>query len=176
MPPLVLRRRLRRRHQSHAGSAGVTIAAPLRIEAWAAGARRLGARLPEGPVVLTGTCGAVDPTLRAGDVVVATEVRHRASSRPADASVAEALRAHGIEPRTGPIVTADRILGPREREALRETGALAVDLESYWLEGASVVRVVVDEAGRRLLHPRTLVAGVRALRMLRRVGRALSSA
>jgi hypothetical protein len=48
-------------------------------------------------------------------------------------------------------------------------------MESFWLEEAAVVRVVVDEAGRRLLHPRTLVAGVRALRALRRVGRALSS-
>ena len=151
------------------------VLAPLRIEAWAAAVPRLGAAVPAGPFVLTGTCGAVDPSLRAGDVVVATEVRHRESSRAADASVAEALRAHGIDARLGPIVTVDRILGPREREALRESGALAVDLESYWLEGAAVVRVVVDEAGRRLLHPRTLVAGVRALRVLRRVGRAISS-
>jgi 4-hydroxy-3-methylbut-2-en-1-yl diphosphate reductase len=147
----------------------------MRIEAWAARARRLGPVAPAGQLILTGTCGAVDPSLRAGDVVVATEVRHRSSSRPADSSVAETLRAHGIEVRVGPIVTSDRILGPREREALRESGALAVDLESFWLEGAAVVRVVVDEAGRRLLHPRTLVAGVRALRSLRRVGSAIGS-
>jgi 4-hydroxy-3-methylbut-2-en-1-yl diphosphate reductase len=147
----------------------------MRIEAWAAGARRLGRELPAGDVVVTGTCGAVDPSLRAGDVVVASEVRHRSSSRPADASVAERLRARGIEVRVGPIVTADRILGPREREALRESGALAVDLESFWLDGAAVVRVVVDEAGRRLLDPRTLPAGVRALRSLRRVGAAIGS-
>ena len=148
----------------------------MRIEAWAARARRLGREAPDGDVVVTGTCGAVDPSLRAGDVVVASEVRHGSSSRPADASVAEALRAHGIEVRVGPIVTADRILGPRDREALRESGALAVDLESFWLENAAVVRVVVDEAGRRLLHPNTLVAGIRALRSLRRVGTAIGSA
>jgi 4-hydroxy-3-methylbut-2-en-1-yl diphosphate reductase len=147
----------------------------MRIEAWAARAGWLGPVAPAGQLILTGTCGAVDPSLRAGDVVVATEVRHRSSSRPADSSVAETLRAHGIEVRVGPIVTSDRILGPREREALRESGALAVDLESFWLEGAAVVRVVVDEAGRRLLHPRTLVAGVRALRSLRRVGSAIGS-
>jgi 4-hydroxy-3-methylbut-2-en-1-yl diphosphate reductase len=152
------------------------LVAPMRIEAWAARARRLGRELPVGDVVLTGTCGAVDPSLRAGDVVVATEVRHRSSSRPADASVAKTLRAHGIAVCVGPIVTADRILGPREREALRKSGALVVDLESFWLEGAAVVRVVVDEAGRRLFHPRTLVAGVRALRSLRRVGTAIGSA
>lgn len=152
-----------------------TVVAPLRIEAWAAGARRLGAELPEGPIVVTGTCGAVDPSLRAGDVVVATEVRHGGESRPADVSVAETLRRHGLPVRTGPIVSARRILGPSERAALRDSGALAVDMESFWLDEAAVVRVVVDEAGRRLLHPRTLVAGVRALRTLRRVGRALSS-
>jgi 4-hydroxy-3-methylbut-2-en-1-yl diphosphate reductase len=148
----------------------------MRIEAWAARARRLGRELPDGDVVVTGTCGAIDPALRAGDVVVASEVRHRSSSRPADPSVADTLRAHGIEVHVGPIVTADRILGPRERDALRESGALAVDLESFWLDDAAVVRVVVDEAGRRLLHPTTLVAGVRALRSLRRVGSAIGSA
>jgi 4-hydroxy-3-methylbut-2-en-1-yl diphosphate reductase len=151
------------------------LVAPMRIEAWAARARRLGREVPEGDLVVTGTCGGGEPSLRAGDVVVATEVRHRSSSRPADSSVAETLRAHGIEVRVGPIVTADRILGPCEREALRESGALAVDLESFWLDEAAVVRVVVDEAGRRLLHPRTLVAGVRALRSLRRVGSAIGS-
>jgi len=148
----------------------------MRIEAWAARARRLGgSELPDGNVIVTGTCGAIDPTLRAGDVVVATEVRHRSSTRPADASVAETLRANGIDPRVGPIVTADRILGPRERETLRASGALAVDLESFWFEEGAVVRVVVDEAGRRLVHPKTIVAGVSALRSLRRVGRALGS-
>jgi 4-hydroxy-3-methylbut-2-enyl diphosphate reductase len=151
------------------------VVAPLRIEAWAAGVPRLGAVVPEGPFVVIGTCGAVDPSLRAGHVVVATEVRHGAQSRPADASVADSLRAYGLEARTGPIVTVDGILGPSAREALRASGALAVDMESYWLEDAAVVRVVVDEAGRRLLHPRTLVAGIRALRTLRRVGRAISS-
>ncbi len=145
--------------------------APLRIEAWAAGAERLGSRRPGEPFVLVGTCGAVDPSLRAGDVVVATEVRHRTSTLPVDAGIAERLRE--LRPRTGPIATVDGIAGPRERAALE--GVLAVDLESFWLEPQAVVRVVVDEAGRRLLHPRTLVAGVRALRVLRRVGRAISS-
>jgi hypothetical protein len=48
-------------------------------------------------------------------------------------------------------------------------------MESFWVEPTAVVRVVVDEAGRRLVHPMTLVAGVRALRTLRRVGRAIGS-
>lgn len=143
----------------------------MRIEAWAAGAKRLGRKPPAQPFVLVGTCGAVDPSLRAGDVVVATELRHRGSTLPVDASVAEQL-GH-LSPRLGPVVTVDRIAGPRERAAQQD--ALAVDLESFWVEPSAVVRVVVDEAGRRLLHPGTLVAGVRALRVLRRVGRALGS-
>jgi 4-hydroxy-3-methylbut-2-enyl diphosphate reductase len=143
----------------------------MRIEAWAAGAKRLGAKPPAEPFVLVGTCGAVDPSLRAGDVVVATELRHRGSTVPVDASIADKLE--HLSPRLGPILTVDRIAGPRERAA--QQGALAVDMESFWAEPTSVVRVVVDEAGRRLLHPKTLVAGVRALRSLRRVGRALGS-
>jgi 4-hydroxy-3-methylbut-2-enyl diphosphate reductase len=145
----------------------------MRIEAWAAGAKRLGRRPPAEPFVLVGTCGAVEPSLRAGDVVVATELRHRESTRPVDAGIAETLRAHGIDARLGPVVTVDRIAGPRERAA--QGDALAVDMESFWVEPTAVVRVVVDEAGRRLVHPMTLVAGVRALRTLRRVGRAIGS-
>jgi 4-hydroxy-3-methylbut-2-en-1-yl diphosphate reductase len=148
----------------------------MRIEAFALGARRIGMgrprELPEGDLVVAGFCGAVDPSLRAGDVVVATEVRYGAESRAADPSIASKLT--GFRVRTGPIATVDRIAGPRDRAALGDV--LAVDMESFWLRDAAVVRVVVDEAGRRLLHPRTLVAGVKALRTLRRVGRALSSA
>jgi len=143
----------------------------MRIEAWAAGAKRLGAKPPAEPFVLVGTCGAVDPSLRAGDVVVATELRHRESTIPMDASIAEQLR--HLNPHLGPVVTVDRIAGPTRRAAQRD--ALAVDMESFWVEPTAVVRVVVDEAGRRLVHPKTLVAGVRALRTLRRVGRALGS-
>ena len=145
--------------------------APLRIEALAAGVPKLGRRPPDEPFVLVGTCGAVDPSLRAGDVVVASELRHRDSTLPVDSAIADRLR--DLNPRTGPIVTVDRIAGPGERAALSD--ALAVDLESFWVEPQAVVRVVVDEAGRRLLHPRTLVAGVRALRTLRRVGKLLAS-
>ena len=90
---------------------------------------------------------------------------------PVDASIAEQLQ--HLSPRLGPVVTVDRIAGPDERAAQQD--ALAVDLESFWVEPTSVVRVVVDEAGRRLLHPKTLLAGVRALRTLRRVGRAIGS-
>jgi hypothetical protein len=89
------------------------------------------------------------------------------------------LRRLGLRVRTGPLYSAGRILGPADRAALIHEGVLAVDMESYWLAGAAgtrplaVMRVVADEAGRRLLDPRTLPAGLRAFRALRRAATAL---
>ena len=137
---------------------------------------------PIGAIAVAGFCGAVTPTLRPGDVVVATEVRTLDGDVHAcrgTAPLVTALRRRGLRVETGPIVSADRILGPAERERLRASGAVAVDMESAWLAGAAgarpfaVVRVVVDVRGRRLLDPRTIAAGVRAFRSLRRSAGAL---
>jgi len=137
----------------------------------------------EDTILVAGLCGAVDPSLEAGDVVVATELLGPDGSRrplPAGGPLDAALERHGLRVRSGPIATVRSIAGAAERARLREQGVLAVDMESAWLaEGArdrpfAVVRVVVDEAGRRLLHPATLPAGVRALRSLRRTAPALS--
>jgi 4-hydroxy-3-methylbut-2-en-1-yl diphosphate reductase len=74
----------------------------------------------------------------------------------------------------------ERILGPAARTSAAASGAVAVDMESFWLAEAAgdrplaVLRVVVDEPGRRLVAARTAVHGVRALRNLRRAGPALS--
>ncbi len=155
--------------------------APLRVEAWALRARRTGMGVGEfsadgSAVVIGGLCGAVDPSLRPGDLVVADEVRGPGASFACAAAgeLAAALEARGLAVRVGPIVSVESIAGPAERLALRASGALAVDMESYWLARAAggrpvaVVRAVVDSAGRRLLDPRTLVAGSRGLRALRR--------
>jgi 4-hydroxy-3-methylbut-2-en-1-yl diphosphate reductase len=169
----------------------LVVLAPLRIEALALrgldvrrtgmGGRRV--ELSNGDAVaVAGFCGAADPTLRAGDVVLADELRSEVGSRPCPGSrrVADALERAGMRVHTGPVFSADRVLGPEERERLRVDGVLAVDMESYWLAEAAgdrplaVVRVVVDEAGRRLLRPRTVPAGVRAFRALRRAGGALA--
>jgi 4-hydroxy-3-methylbut-2-enyl diphosphate reductase len=155
------------------------VLAPLRVEAWALGARRtgMGARyaLADGnAVVIGGLCGAVDPSLRPGDLVVASEVRGDGKSLLCSTELAEALGA-----RVGPIVTLDHIAGPAERAALRASGALAVDMESYWLacdagdRPVAVVRAVVDRAGRRLLDPRTPAAGIAGLLALRRAAATL---
>jgi 4-hydroxy-3-methylbut-2-enyl diphosphate reductase len=131
-------------------------------------------------VAVAGLCGAVDRTLAAGDVVVATELRDVdgvVRKLAGAATLARSLRRRGLNVVTGPLYTADRVVGPAEREALRSTGVLAVDMESSRLVATdrpfAVVRVVVDPADRRLLHPRTVVAGVRALDSLRRVAPAL---
>ena len=147
--------------------------APLRVEAWALGARRTGmgvrtARFDGSALVVAGLCGAIDPTLRPGDLVVASEVRGDGQPVECATELAAALGA-----RIGPILSLDHVAGPEERASLASTGALAVDMESYWLARSAgdrpvaVVRAVVDRADRRLLDPRTLVDGPKALLALR---------
>jgi 4-hydroxy-3-methylbut-2-enyl diphosphate reductase len=94
------------------------------------------------------------------------------------ATLVRALRARGLRVVAGPVLTADRILSAAERETLRADGVVAVDMESTRLaprDGVpfAVVRTVVETAGRRLVDPRTLVAGTRALAALRKAGPAL---
>ena len=128
-------------------------------------------------VAIAGLCGGVDPSLRAGDVVLATELRSEdglALPCPGSALLAEPLRRLGLRAVSGALYTSSRILGRDERLRLRATGVLAVDMESAWLVQAAgersvaVLRVVVDTADRRLLSLRTLAAGIRGLSRLRR--------
>ncbi|HEY2327055.1 MAG TPA: 4-hydroxy-3-methylbut-2-enyl diphosphate reductase [Gaiellaceae bacterium] len=132
------------------------------------------------PVAVAGVCGAVDPALEPGDVVVATELldETHSISLPGAAALARGLARRGLRVWTGPIYTADRILNPAERAELQSRGVLAVDMESARLvplngQPFAVVRTVVDKAGRRLVDPRTLAAGVRGLAALRKVAPAL---
>ena len=128
-------------------------------------------------VAIAGLCGGVDPALRPGDVVCANELRREDGTTVAEELAATARR-HGLRAHVGPLVSADRILTPAERSSL--DGALAVDMESAWLAESAggrplaVLRVVVDQAGRRLSDPRIAVDGVRALRSLRRCSSVLS--
>ena len=131
-------------------------------------------------VAIAGVCAAVAPELRAGDVVCASELvseHGETISVPGAESLAAALRRRGFRVHVGPVASVERLTGPGERSAL--DGVLAVDLESAWLAAAAggrplaVLRVVVETAGRRLIDPRTLVAGTQALVNLRRAGGAL---
>jgi 4-hydroxy-3-methylbut-2-enyl diphosphate reductase len=155
---------------------------PARVQHWLPALERLA----PGAVAIAGVAGGLDPSLRPGDVVVATEVRDhtgRASLRAAAPLVAE-LRARGMRVHCGPVVSIDHVVTSRaEREQLAASGAIAVDMESAALVRAvgarpgqvpvAVVRVIVDTAHTPLARLNTVPAGIKALATLRRVGPAL---
>jgi 4-hydroxy-3-methylbut-2-enyl diphosphate reductase len=136
------------------------------------------------PVAVAGLCGAVAGELESGDVVVATAVLDQSGAdRPLPGArlLLRALRQAGLRAHVGPIFTVDHVAGPSARAALRETGAIAVDMESARVAGAvngrpvAVVRVVVDPPGNRLADLRTLRDGPRALLALRRAATVLGA-
>ncbi len=178
-------------------SGAILVLAPLALEARAvrAGApwaevRRVGmgprraarfaerlAGADERPILIAGFGGALDPSLEPGDVVLASEVRGPAgASACADPTIlAGVLRRGGLRVHIGPILSSERPVVGRRREALAQTGALAVDMESAWLiptvRRAPLVtlRVVLDTGQHELLRPlHTLSGASTAYRVLRR--------
>ncbi|HVU90664.1 MAG TPA: 4-hydroxy-3-methylbut-2-enyl diphosphate reductase [Jatrophihabitans sp.] len=145
---------------------------------------RHGAERPPA-VAVVGVAGGLDPGLRPGDVVVASEVRgpHGRTVLRGGAPLVAALRALGLRVRSGPVLTQETLVGGADdRERLAGSGALAVDMESADLARAfarknipvAVVRVIVDTVSAPLLHPATLTNGVKGLHVLRRLAPALS--
>ena len=141
------------------------------------------ARVPADAVAVAGFCGAVAGGLRAGDIVVASEVLGPEGVTGCDVRpVVAALAAVGIERiRVGPIASVDHVVHGAERAARAGEGALAVDMESAWLAPAAagrpfaVLRVVLDTPARELARPMAALAGgVAAWRALRRAAPALA--
>jgi len=187
----------------NAHSARLLVIAPLRIEraavrrglpealvlrsgvgaARARATAQLAARIPAAAVAVAGFCGAVGEGLRAGDVVVASEVRGpEGVTGCASGPVAAALAALGIERVcVGPVASVDHLVRGAQRGVLADEGVLAVDMESAWLAPAAagrpfaVLRVVLDTPAREIYRPlATLAGGLAAWRALRRAVPALA--
>lgn len=188
-------------------SAGALVLSPLRIERWALG--RVDARVERfgmGPtsarsaairlasdaashVYVVGFAGALDGGLPPGEVFVADAVLAPVDDgSPRDpvacdhTEAAAALRDAGLPVTVGSLISSGKVVTGSERARFAESGARAVDMESYWLaplavgRAWSVIRVIVDTPSRELFNPlRTMVSGVRGLRVLRRVAEALFS-
>ncbi len=140
-------------------------------------------------LIVAGVAGGVDPNVRAGDIVVATEVRGPEGSivrSPAAPLLAAAIRALGLESpaggpvrvHLGPIATTDRLALGSRRRVLAGEGVAAVDLESSWLgtlanRPFAVVRVIVDDSETGLYHPATVSRGRAAIQTLTKIVPAL---
>lgn len=130
--------------------------------------------------VIAGLAGGLTPTVRAGDVVVATELRDDAGGLvlPVAELLAERLAASGLVVHLGPVVTTAHLVHDADaRDRLAAGGAIAVDMESAVIARAfggripvGVVRIIVDTPNSPLLRLATIPAGITALRRLRAVG------
>jgi 4-hydroxy-3-methylbut-2-enyl diphosphate reductase len=128
-------------------------------------------------ILIAGFCGALDPDLEPGDVVLATELRGPTGTTVCDdTTILEGvLRRGGLRVRRGPIASSQRLVLRERRRTLQRSGALAVDMESAWLapavggEPLVTLRVVLDTHRHELHRPlRTLHAAAMAYRTLRR--------
>jgi 4-hydroxy-3-methylbut-2-en-1-yl diphosphate reductase len=180
---------------------GLLVLAPMHVEAVVVRGRRRVLRTGMGPrnawiaaaraqaidataVAVAGICAGVAPELATGDLVCASELRFPNGTVVevgAAGELAAALRHEGLRVHVGPLLSIDHIAGARERESLRETGVLALDMESAWLAAGAVgrpfavVRAVADAAGRQLVDPRAGADMLKALASLRRVVPALDA-
>ncbi len=114
-----------------------------------------------------GLCGALDPDMRAGDLLIADGVVTVEERLAADPAWTSALRAAFPEARRGDMAAGGMIIAtPADKAALRRaSGATGVDMESHEVARMAkaaglpfaVLRSVSDAAGRAL--PRAAQAG-----------------
>jgi nucleoside phosphorylase len=139
---------------------------------------------PPALLVVIGLAGGLEPGARAGEVVVAGELRGRAGERvecPAADLLAGVLAARGIGVRKGAVASVGRpVLGSARSELRLQTGAVAADMESLWLVEAAgapafgVVRVIADAPRSGAWVPwQSPARFLAACRILRRVAGAL---
>jgi adenosylhomocysteine nucleosidase len=111
-------------------------------------------------VVSFGLCGALDPVLQVGDLVIGEAVTDEADSYAADPEWVARIAAMLPEAKVGRFARAERpVATAAEKAELRQrTGAIAVDLESFpvaklarWFGVPfAVIRAVSDGADRAL--------------------------
>lgn len=126
---------------------------------------------PQAAVAVTGFSEALAPTLRRGQLVVATELRTTAGSSaralPTGEVVANDLARRGLDVIAGQVVSTPRCPSGEVREALVRQGALGIDSDSFFVSQALghrplvVVRVI---AGGPCCGP--LSGGIRAMSSL----------
>jgi 4-hydroxy-3-methylbut-2-enyl diphosphate reductase len=134
-------------------------------------------------LVIAGVCGSLDSSFRPGDVLVPTRV-----SAPdvgtteciVDESLLAALRAAGLNVRTGTLVSTPKLENNSKAvKTHQETGAIGVDMESAWLAPLAgdrpvvVVRVASDSPDHPVFHPGVVYWGTLSLKRLATVGRVL---
>ncbi|WP_181871264.1 hypothetical protein [Sphaerisporangium album] len=137
---------------------------------------------PYDVIAVVGFGGAVDPSLRPGDVVVADEVRYGGHVYPCPTApqLARELARDGLRTHIGPLLTCDHVVRQAERPRLADLGVLAVDMETGPLAEAArgrppaAVRVIVDAPGTPLLGLAVVRAGLAARRVLGLVAPALA--
>jgi 4-hydroxy-3-methylbut-2-en-1-yl diphosphate reductase len=126
--------------------------------------------------LIAGVCGALDPQLEPGDVVLASELRTEFKTLPCpDPTIlAGVLRRGGLRVHVGPIVSSTGLVFGERRRELALAGALAVDMESAWLaddaraQPLTTLRVVLDTPRYEFHNPaRAAIAARRAYRALR---------
>jgi adenosylhomocysteine nucleosidase len=107
-------------------------------------------------VISTGFCGALDPELNCGDILIATSVIDLESGRTYPARAPERGCSSA---KTGAVVSSQRVaVSADEKKRLAQTGALAVEMEAgaiAWRAGIwgvpfCCIRAVSDEAGETL--------------------------
>jgi hopanoid-associated phosphorylase len=120
-----------------------------------------GARAFSG-ILSFGCAGGLDPRLRPGDCVVATAVRAASGAFDADPAWTRSLIGRLPHASLGVVAGLDAPLAGHDAKARlwRDSGALAVDMESHAAAGAArrhglpfaALRVVLDPAWRSLPH------------------------
>lgn len=116
-------------------------------------------------LVSFGVAGGLDPALRTGDLVVATEIVGAEGPWPTDEALRADLNARLPDARTGPLYAARRPLASRADKAatFAATGALAVDMESAAIAGRARALGLPFAAVRAVLDPAELSLPAAAL-------------